>query len=159
MSPRILVVEDDSTLRFLIADALSILHAKVTECGTADDALQVLQKVMQTPETDGSIDLVLTDIRMPGQLDGYELAQIIWTKWPNLPVIMMSGHRLVSAEVMPTHSGFIAKPWTLDQLFDAVGKRLQQAARNGSMAGDGNGVAMHGATTLPAMLIKGYLSQ
>ena len=74
MCPRILLAEDDETLRFLVSDALTLLHMEVVECPTADSALQKLETLTLAEP----IDLVLTDIRMPGRIDGFELAQIIW---------------------------------------------------------------------------------
>lgn len=103
MNPTILVVEDDATLRMLVVDDLSMLEAHVIACRCADDALQVLQR--QTP-----INLVLTDIRMPGHLDGLDLATLIWQQWPKLPVILTSGHRQLSVDQLPAHATFMAKP-------------------------------------------------
>jgi DNA-binding NtrC family response regulator len=120
MCPRILLVEDDKTLRFLTADALAIMDIDVIECETADDGLKRLEDCYAT----SPVDLIMTDIRMPGYLDGLQLARIIWQRWPHLPVILTSGHRLVMDTEMPAHSAFIAKPWTLDQLFDVVQRQL-----------------------------------
>jgi DNA-binding NtrC family response regulator len=122
VSPRILLVEDDSILRFLIADALSDLQVEVIECGSADTALAELENF-----TDGnSVALMMTDIRMPGHLDGFELAQIVWKRWPEIPVILTSGHWQVADHQLPEHSLFMAKPWTLDQLYQAVTGRLNR---------------------------------
>lgn len=118
MSWTVLVVEDDSILRMLIADALSMLPVAVIECRSADDALAVL-------ENPTLVHLVLTDIRMTGQLDGLELAKIIWFRWPQLPVILTSGHRVISGEELPEGSTFMAKPWTLDTLYQTVQASLQ----------------------------------
>lgn len=117
MSPTVLVVEDNDILRMLIAEALSVLEACVVEASCADDALQILEKA-------NSIDLVLTDICMPGQINGLELAELIWVRWPDLPVIVTSGHKQLSAAQLPTQAAFMAKPWTLDTLFDAVQELL-----------------------------------
>lgn len=119
MKPTVLVVEDDATLRFLVAEALSLFDLNVVECATADDALQLLQQTNQ-------VNLVLTDIRMPGQIDGLELAKLIWKHWPQLPVILTSGHMNLGAERLPEQSAFMAKPWTLDQLHRAVSDRLSR---------------------------------
>lgn len=117
MESTVLVVEDDPTLRMLIADALSMLPVHVVECECADDALRVLEK--------GDLfNLVLTDIRMPGQLDGLDLANMIWHRWPTLPVILTSGHCVVTSQQLPHGSTFIAKPWTLDTLYETVQARL-----------------------------------
>jgi DNA-binding NtrC family response regulator len=117
MKPTVLVVEDDATLRFLVAEALSMLDLDVVECATADKALQILRQA-------NDVNLVLTDIRMPGQIDGLELATLIWQHWPQLPVILTSGHMSLGADRLPARSAFMAKPWTLDQLHKAVSDRL-----------------------------------
>lgn len=120
MRPHILLVEDDKILRFLIMDALSEFDVEVIECASADAALVQLETFAES----NSLALMMTDIRMPGHLDGFELAQIVWQRWPEIPVILNSGHRLVSDHQLPKHSIFMAKPWTLDQLFQAVTKQL-----------------------------------
>lgn len=118
MKPTVLVVEDDATLRFLVAEALGMLELEVVECATADHALHTLRQA-------NHVNLVLTDIRMPGQIDGLELAKLIWEHWPHLPVILTSGHMSLGAERLPNQSAFMAKPWTLDQLHTAVSERLR----------------------------------
>lgn len=100
MRPRILLVEDDDILRFLIADALSNIDVDVIECSTADAGLIALE----TCSNNESVALVMTDIRMPGVLDGFELAQIVWQRWPDLPVILTSGHRLVGGHELPVNA-------------------------------------------------------
>jgi len=117
MSPSVLVVEDDETLRSLTADAISLLDIMVVDCATADDALSMLEGAT-------SIVLVMTDICMPGSMDGLQLAQSIWTRWPLLPVILTSGNRTLADGVMPAHSFFLRKPWSLDALHQAVSSRL-----------------------------------
>jgi DNA-binding NtrC family response regulator len=121
MKPTVLVVEDDDTLRFLVAEALSMLEMHVIECATADHALQILRE-------SNSVSLVLTDIRMPGALDGLDLARLIWDHWPHLPVILTSGHTQLANERLPPQAAFMGKPWTLDQLYQAVSARLPMQA-------------------------------
>lgn len=112
MPSTILLVEDDITLREVVADALSMLDARVIACPNADLALLELERC-------AAVNLVLTDIRMPGYLDGIQLAHIVAERWPQLPIIVMSGNRLPS-DVLPGHAVFMAKPWTLDVLFAHV---------------------------------------
>lgn len=109
----VLVVEDDETLRFLTADAITLLGVLVIDCRSADDALSVLERGC-------SIDLVMTDVSMPGTMDGLDLARLIWSRWPSLPVILTSGDRSIPDELMPPHSCFLRKPWTLSALHQAV---------------------------------------
>lgn len=113
MSPTVLVVEDDEILRSLTGDAISLLGISVIDCASADDALSKL-------EGSSSIVLVMTDICMPGSMDGLELAQVIWSRWPLLPVILTSGDRSIPDGMIPPHSFFLRKPWTLDALYQAV---------------------------------------
>jgi DNA-binding NtrC family response regulator len=122
MCRRMLLIEDDNILRFLIADALCHIDVEVIECTTADEGLLVLDNAPSN-----SVAFVLTDIRTPGVLDGFELAKIVWERWPTLPVILTSGHRSVEEHELPPHSRFMAKPWTLDQLYEVVAKQLPAA--------------------------------
>lgn len=117
MTPTVLVVEDDQILRSLVVDAISLLGVRIIDCGSADDALTIL-------EGSSSIDLVVTDICMPGSMDGFELAKVIWSRWPCLPVILTSGNRSVPEAELPPYAIFLRKPWSLEALHQAVGKFL-----------------------------------
>lgn len=117
MSSIVLVVEDDELLRSLTVEAISMLGIEVVDCASADDALPLL-------EGQPSIALVITDICMPGSLDGLELAKVIWARWPYLPVILTSGNRHVPHGLLPSHAMFIRKPWSLDALHQAVRKQV-----------------------------------
>lgn len=113
MSPTVLIVEDDEILRSLTGDAISLLGICVISCASADEALLIL-------ESSSSIVVVMTDICMPGSMDGLELAQVIWSRWPYLPVILTSGNRSLSDGLLPSHAIFLRKPWSLDALHQAV---------------------------------------
>ncbi|WP_406227116.1 response regulator [Pseudomonas siliginis] len=117
MTLTVLVVDDDDWLRALTVDAVTLLGLEVVDCASADDALLILKG-------QPAIALVITDICMPGRMDGFELATVIWTRWPWLPVILTSGNRYVAVESLPAHALFIRKPWSLDALHEAVGKHL-----------------------------------
>lgn len=79
--PRILVVDDDETIRDTLYDLLSDEH----DCQTADSAEAALARL----EVD-DYDVVLTDISMPG-LSGLELLGHVRQKYPSTPVIIISG--------------------------------------------------------------------
>ncbi|MHC8381376.1 response regulator [Pseudomonas sp. LB3P14] len=117
MSPTVLVVEDDEILRSLVVEAISLLGLCVIDCVSADDALTML-------EGSSAITLVITDVCMPGSMDGLELARVIWSRWPCLPVIITSGDRSMPDGLLPSHAMFLRKPWTLDVLHQAVRKYL-----------------------------------
>lgn len=117
MALTVLLVEDDEILRSLTSEAISLLDVIVVDCASADEALLLLEK---SP----SFDLVMTDVCMPGSMDGLELARLIWSRWPQLPVIVTSGNRSVPDGDLPCNALFIQKPWVLDALHHAVKSHL-----------------------------------
>lgn len=116
MMSTVLIVEDAEILRSLMVEAISLLDVSVMDCASADDALPLLET--------SSIDLVISDVNMPGSMDGIELAQLIWARWPGLPVIIMSGNRVVPEEQLPAIAMFLPKPCSLDTLHQAVRRYL-----------------------------------
>lgn len=112
----VLVVEDNDVLRALTAEAISLLGLTVIDCATADEALPVIEIL--------PITLVMTDIYMPGSMDGLELAQQIWARWPQISTILTSGNRYISEGMLPANAIFLRKPWSLDTLHQAVGTYL-----------------------------------
>ena len=117
MARSVLVVEDDELIRTLACEALESLDLDVHSCGCVDEAITVL-------ETMAHLDLVLTDIQMPGQLNGVDLAHLIIDRWPATAVIVMSAGQLDPGVRLPECSTFLSKPWTLDQLLNAVERQL-----------------------------------
>lgn len=113
MSPRILIVEDDEMLRYLIVDAMSLLDVEVTACSTADEAALLLDRAPP-------FSVVMTDIWMPGLLSGWDLSNLVQARWPSLPIVISSGHRRVDVSLLPPHISFLPKPWDLDALLAAV---------------------------------------
>jgi CheY-like chemotaxis protein len=112
----ILVVEDDFLVRLGISDELIASGFQVIQAASADEALRVLQGGI-------AIDLVLTDVRMPGAFDGLELARRVRSTWPTLKVIMVSG----DLQAVPTDGSvdmFFAKPYSLAYVSDAVKQLL-----------------------------------
>ncbi|WP_162886589.1 response regulator [Pseudomonas syringae] len=122
MDATILLVEDDDTLRMVTADARSLLEANVIECHSADQAVAVL-------ESGALIQLLITDIRMPGSMDGLQLAGLVAFRWPGLDIIVTSGNRLPT-EVLPEKALFMAKPWTLSDLLQRVRPLLPGSIAN-----------------------------
>ena len=104
--PVLLVVEDDFLVRLTLVDALSDLGFDVLEAEDARDALSLL---CDRPD----IDLILSDINLPGGSDGFALARAARVIRPGLPVIYASG-RYARAEPHQQVSGarFLAKPFT-----------------------------------------------
>ncbi|MCE0881769.1 MULTISPECIES: response regulator [Pseudomonas] len=117
MKSHVLVVEDDDVLRWLMSEAVTHFGHAVTECANADEALEALEKIP-------NLSLVITDVRMPGHIDGLGLANAIWSEYPQLPVIIVSGHTVLPPGFLPGNARFINKPCTLDNLSDAMKELL-----------------------------------
>ncbi|MFJ3366591.1 response regulator [Pseudomonas sp. NPDC086251] len=116
MMSTVLIVEDAEILRSLMVEAISLLDVNVMDCASADDALPLLET--------SAISLVISDVNMPGSMDGIELAQLIWARWPSLPVIITSGNSAVSEERLPAHVMLLPKPCSLNTLHQAVRRYL-----------------------------------
>ena len=117
----ILLVEDDDTLRYLACEALTMMDMDVIEARTADDAYIMLTH-------NSKVDLIFTDISMPGQMDGLDFARLVWREWPTLPVVVTSGHRSMTKAQLPGLSAFLAKPWNLEQFGQLIKSQLQTAS-------------------------------
>ena len=81
----VLVVEDECLIRMLVADELRAMGLTVIEAATADEAFPILL-------SDAPVDVLFTDVRMPGSMDGVELARRARTARPAIKVIIASGH-------------------------------------------------------------------
>ncbi|MGP0148409.1 response regulator [Pseudomonas oryzihabitans] len=114
----VLVVEDEPLLLELMTELLRDLGANVVAVDRADTGLSYLE----THAND--LGLVVTDVMMPGRLNGHDLAVAVSERWPALPVLVTSGYAPVQNHSMPTNASFIAKPWTFLQLEAAVKQRL-----------------------------------
>ncbi len=119
--PRVLVVEDEFLIRLTLTEALSDEGFSVLEAETADKALPILQ--------DGAdLDLLVTDIQLPGVLDGYALVDAMREHRPTLPVIFMTGRPDQGSRAKSPFEVFISKPYTLDEICTAA-KRLMTAKK------------------------------
>jgi CheY-like chemotaxis protein len=112
-NPVILVVEDDILVRFITAEILREAGFSVLEAVDSSEALALLS-------TGHPLDLVITDIRMPGQMDGVQLSNVLKAARPNLPVALLSSHLERSDHQADI---FVSKPYDPDYLVEVV-KRL-----------------------------------
>ena len=109
-TPTILVVEDEFLIRAMLSDHLQGCGFKVLEGSTADEAVAIIENV------DIRIDLVLTDIRMPGSMDGFGLARWIRANHPDIQVILTSGdaRKMDAAKELCKNESFFEKPYDLE---------------------------------------------
>jgi signal transduction histidine kinase/ActR/RegA family two-component response regulator len=122
ITARILLVDDDATVRAVMAATLRDLGAQVVECGDARSARDHLAT--------GGFDIMVTDVVMPGDMNGQELA--LWAKQQrrSLPVLMISG--FVGGEMNPALTlmediAFLPKPITRSQMARSIAGLLAAA--------------------------------
>lgn len=111
--PVVLIVEDEALIRMDVADFLTDAGMTTVEASTADEALKVLS---ERPE----VDVVFTDVHMPGTMDGIELANTIRRTYPEIGVIIASGLARLSASSLPLNMRFFSKPYDLNEIVDSI---------------------------------------
>ena len=117
--PSILVLEDDEIIRSLMVDVLEEFGAVVTSFPSADEGMIFLER------TSEPVDLIVSDIQMPGLLNGYDLSKVVAHRWPSLPVVLTSGNTVMAAQLGSTVK-FLPKPWSTERLLDCVQAALVQ---------------------------------
>jgi CheY-like chemotaxis protein len=112
---RILVVDDQESMRTLLKDMLEVIGYEVTLADGGERALEILQ--------DPAFELVLSDLNMPG-MDGSALLRTIKANLPGLPVVIITGNGTFHTEkrVMKEGAdGYISKPCTLSKIQKTLG--------------------------------------
>jgi two-component system, response regulator PdtaR len=112
---RVLVVEDDRLVRMPVTDALREAGYDVVEAETADAAWDLLTH-------DKGVDLVFSDIRTPGAMDGVDLAMRLHAELPQLPVILATGYN--PRHIPLGHIEVLHKPYKVEDMVEAVTRRL-----------------------------------
>lgn len=111
----LLVVDDESLVRLTAAEMAEELGYEVLEAKNADEAIRIL-------ESRGDIKVVFSDVQMPGTMDGLRLASLVRDRWPPIRLILTSGKALPAGEALPEDCTFIPKPYSLENLTDALRK-------------------------------------
>jgi signal transduction histidine kinase/CheY-like chemotaxis protein len=121
---QVLVVEDDDEVAALTVEMINQLGYVTTRVASAEAALGALADRR-------SVDIVFSDVMMPGRMNGVELAQEIRRRRPNLPVLLTSGY----AEAARRKAGaqrikIISKPYRIDELRDALAAVRQDTRKS-----------------------------
>ncbi len=113
----VLLVEDDPVVRITARAMLERLGHAVIESSDADQALEVLQ-------SDLAIDLLFTDLLMPGGMNGRDLCLKAQELRPGLPQLQTSGwaDATLEGKTPGKNAHFIGKPFTLNELSEAIGR-------------------------------------
>jgi len=109
----VLVVEDELFSRLHAVDLVEDAGYTAIEASNADAAIAIL-------EARKDIRIVLTDIDMPGSMDGLKLAHAIRNRWPPIELILTSGHFQLTDDDMPERGRFFPKPYRDQEIVSAL---------------------------------------
>ena len=113
----VLVVEDSTIIRMSAVDLVFSAGYEALEACDADEAIRIL-------ESRNDIDLVFTDVQMPGTMDGIKLSHYIRDRWPPVRLIVASGEAILQESNLPTGSRFFSKPYDNHAITDAMAHLL-----------------------------------
>jgi two-component system, response regulator PdtaR len=109
-APTVLLVEDEVLISHLVADALNERGFKVHEMATADEAWRYMH-------AGGEVDVLFTDVNLPGSMNGAELAQRARELRPDLPIVYASGrYQPADVGMLVPRSVFVSKPYDPDDV-------------------------------------------
>jgi CheY-like chemotaxis protein len=117
----VLVVEDSTIIRMGAVDLVRSAGYEALEARDADEAIRIL-------ESRSDIDLVFTDVQMPGTMDGIKLSHYIRDRWPPVKLIVASGKAILEESSLPEGSRFFPKPYSDHAIADAMACMLSSEA-------------------------------
>jgi CheY-like chemotaxis protein len=109
----ILVVEDEPLIRLGVVAMLEDAGFTAFEAANADDAIRRLER-------QSDIHLIITDIDMPGSMDGVKLAHYVRGRWPPIRLIVLSGKFKPAESDLPAGTQFFSKPYQERRLLGVV---------------------------------------
>lgn len=118
----IFVVDDEPLVRSTICDHLEHEGYAVATASSGDEAYDMIAGGL-------AFDLLLTDVRMPGTLDGFDLVERVLARDPAAKTIVMSGYAGERGTAAARGDAFIAKPFTVARLHQTVASLLPPASR------------------------------
>jgi len=109
----VLLVENEAVVRLELAASLADGDFVVLEAHNAEDAIVLL-------ETCSEIAILVTDVMMPGPMDGVRLAHHVRSHWPSVKIMVVSGLADIHISALPEGSVFIPKPYDARELRPAL---------------------------------------
>lgn len=113
---KVLVVEDNPNMSGLLADMLEVFDVESTSAADGLEALDIIN--------DTDFGMVISDLRMP-KMSGTELLLAVKDKYPGMPVVLISGYTVESADdetVSTRADGFLSKPFKMNELQEVLNK-------------------------------------
>src|ERR1700737_1142423 len=118
---KVLVVEDEMMLRMRAVDIVEDAGFTPIAAVNAAEALAIL-------ESRSDIELLFTDIQMPGSMDGLKLAHAVHGRWPSIKIILVSGKLTPTEAEKPNHSRFFGKPLEVKQMIAEMQEMIGQGS-------------------------------
>jgi CheY-like chemotaxis protein len=110
--PVVLVVENEPLIRIMASEMVETAGLAAIEAADAVEAIEVLQNRHD-------IRIVFSDVKMPGGLDGLQLASIVRDRWPLIEIVLTSGHVTKKEVKLPTGAVFFQKPYRTEDVVSA----------------------------------------
>ncbi len=114
----ILIVEDDAFVRMMGIDLLEDAGFEVIDAGNADHAMELLEGAAE-------VKLMFSDIDMPGTMNGLQLAKLVRQRWPDIRLLLTSGHHHVPQSQVPDDGRFVSKPYSSNAIISEITDMLK----------------------------------
>ncbi|WP_322883784.1 response regulator [Microvirga lotononidis] len=109
-TPVVLLVEDELLVRMAAAEDLQDAGFHVLEAANADVALAVLEACSH------DVQVLFTDIDMPGTMNGLDLAENVQQRWPHISLLISSAYHKPLPEQIPDDGRFVPKPYSSEDV-------------------------------------------
>jgi CheY-like chemotaxis protein len=110
---KVLVVEDEPIIRLGMVSSIEDAGYAVIEAANADEAISRLAQ-------DSEVGVVVTDVDMPGSMDGIRLAHYVRRRWPPIQLLVISGKVGVKPGELPEGARFMSKPYQEPQFINTI---------------------------------------
>lgn len=110
--PKIMIVDDEPLIRAYARQIVEEAGYAAIEAANADQAMQLL--------ADEGIAAMVTDVQMPGSMDGLQLARSVKARWPAIAIVVMSGRHLPLPTDVPVGTCFLSKPFSEQRLVNVL---------------------------------------
>jgi CheY-like chemotaxis protein len=118
LSARVLLVEDDFEVQNVVTELLVGIGCQVVRAADSRSALAVLER-------DSAIQVIISDIVMPGGMSGLELGRIVRQRYPGLPIVLSTGYSQYAAQVVSEGFTLVEKPFRRSSLLTSIQAALR----------------------------------
>jgi CheY-like chemotaxis protein len=110
----VLIVENDRVIRILTTELILEGGVSVVDAADGEEAIELLERRA------AEVAALITDIRMPGNCSGLDLAQRVASRWPWISILVTSGYYSERPPGLPQQAQFLSKPWEPEVILDFV---------------------------------------